>query len=145
MSHQRSCDEMFPCLNGSMNNQPILAAAKAGCFVSVTDRARAKAFYGETLGLTLKHEDGFATVFDSNGTTLRVSPAKDFRPQPFTVLGWEVADIKATVKALTGAGIEFVRVQGLPQDELGIWSPSAGIFVAWFKDPDGNMLSVAQH
>lgn len=128
-----------------MNNQPVLAAAKAGCLVSVTDRARAKAFYGETLGLTLKHEDGFATVFDSNGTTLRVSPARDFRPQPFTVLGWEVADIKATVKALTGAGIEFVRVQGLPQDELGIWSPSAGIFVAWFKDPDGNMLSVAQH
>ena len=128
-----------------MNNQPILAAAKAGCFVSVTDRARAKAFYGETLGLTLKHEDGFATVFDSNGTTLRVSPARDFRPQPFTVLGWEVPDIKATVKALTGAGIEFVRVQGLPQDESGIWSPSPGIFVAWFKDPDGNMLSVAQH
>ena len=128
-----------------MNNQPILAAAKAGCFVSVTDRARAKAFYGETLGLTLKHEDGFATVFDSNGTTLRVSPARDFRPQPFTVLGWEVPDIKATVKALTGAGIEFVRVPGLPQDELGIWSPSPGIFVAWFRDPDGNMLSVAQH
>ncbi len=128
-----------------MNNQPILAAAKAGCFVSVTDRARARVFYGETLGLTLKHEDGFATVFDSNGTTLRVSPARDFRPQPFTVLGWEVPDIKATVKALTGAGIEFVRVQGLPQDESGIWSPSPGIFVAWFKDPDGNMLSVAQH
>ncbi len=128
-----------------MNNQSILAAAKAGCFVSVTDRARAKEFYGETLGLAWKHEDGFATVFDSNGTTLRVSPARDFRPQPFTVLGWEVPDIKATVEALTGAGIEFVRVQGLPQDELGIWSPSPGIFVAWFKDPDGNMLSVAQH
>ena len=128
-----------------MNNQPILASAKAGCFVCVTDRARAKAFYGGTLGLTLKHEDAFATVFDSNGTTLRVSPAKDFRPQPFTVLGWEVPDIKVAVKALTGAGVEFVRVQGLPQDELGIWSPSAGIFVAWFRDPDGNMLSVAEH
>src|SRR6266700_5542196 len=109
-----------------MNNQLILAAAKAGCFVSVTDRARAKKFYGETLGLPLKHEDNFATVFDSNGTTLRVSPARDFRPQPFTVLGWEVPDIKVAVKALTAAGIEFVRVQGLPQDELGIWSPSAG-------------------
>jgi catechol 2,3-dioxygenase-like lactoylglutathione lyase family enzyme len=128
-----------------MNNQPILASAKAGCFVCVTDRTRAKAFYGKTLGLTLKYEDGFAIVFDSNGTTLRVSPVKDLRPQPFTVLGWEVPDIKVTVKALTGAGIEFVRVDGLPQDELGIWSPAAGIFVAWFKDPDGNMLSVAQH
>ena len=145
MSHKRSCDKRLSWLDDSMNNKPILGAAKAGCFVCVTDRARAKAFYGETLGLRLKHEDAFATVFDSNGTTLRVSPVKDLRPQPFTVLGWEVPDIKATVKALTGAGIEFVRVQGLPQDELGIWSPSPGIFVAWFKDPDGNMLSVAQH
>jgi catechol 2,3-dioxygenase-like lactoylglutathione lyase family enzyme len=84
-------------------------------------------------------------VFDSNGTTLRVSPIKELRPQPFTVLGWEVPDIKATVKALVAAGIEFVRVPGLTQDESGIWSPAAGIFVAWFKDPDGNMLSVAQH
>jgi catechol 2,3-dioxygenase-like lactoylglutathione lyase family enzyme len=128
-----------------MNDRSILANAKAGCFVCVTDRARAKTFYGETLGLPLKHEDNFATVFDSNGTTLRVSPARDFKPQPFTVLGWEVADIKATVKALTAAGIEFVRVPGLPQDDAGIWSPVPGIFVAWFKDPDGNMLSVAQH
>jgi catechol 2,3-dioxygenase-like lactoylglutathione lyase family enzyme len=128
-----------------MSQQSILARAKAGCFVCVTDRARAKAFYGETLGLKLKHEDGFVIVFDSNGTTLRVSPVKDLRPQPFTVLGWEVPDIKATVKALTVAGIEFVRVPGLSQDALGIWSPVPGIFVAWFKDPDGNMLSVAQH
>jgi catechol 2,3-dioxygenase-like lactoylglutathione lyase family enzyme len=128
-----------------MSNQSILGGAKAGCFVCVTDRARAKAFYGGTLGLTLKHEDGFAIVFDSNGTTLRVSPVKDLKPQPFTVLGWEVPDIKAAVKALAGAGIEFVRVPGLPQDESGIWSPAPGIFVAWFKDPDGNMLSVAQH
>jgi catechol 2,3-dioxygenase-like lactoylglutathione lyase family enzyme len=128
-----------------MKNPPILATAKAGCFVCVTDRARAKAFYGQTLGLTLKHEDNFATVFDSNGTTLRVSPARNFTPQPFTVLGWEVSDIKAAVKALAAAGIEFVRVPGLPQDELGIWSPAPQVFVAWFKDPDGNMLSVAQH
>jgi catechol 2,3-dioxygenase-like lactoylglutathione lyase family enzyme len=128
-----------------MSNQPILSGAKAGCFVCVTDRTRAKAFYGNTLGLRLKHEDNFAVVFDSNGTTLRVSPVKELRPQPFTILGWEVQDIQATVKALSAAGIEFVRVPGLPQDDLGIWSPAAGIFVAWFKDPDGNMLSVAQH
>src|SRR5262245_3642292 len=128
-----------------MSKQTILGTAKAGCFVCVTDRARAKAFYGEKLGLRVKSEDNFATVFDSNGTTLRVSPVRDFKPQPFTVLGWEVPDIRGTLKALTGAGIEFVRVPGLPQDELGIWSPAPGIFVAWFKDPDGNMLSLAQH
>src|SRR5262249_2361184 len=114
------------------------------CFVCVTDRERAKKFYGETLGLTLKYEDNFATVFDSNGTTLRVSPVKDFRPQPFTVMGWEVRDIKDTVKALADTGIDFVRLPGLNQDDAGIWSPASGIFVAWFKDPDGNMLSVAQ-
>jgi catechol 2,3-dioxygenase-like lactoylglutathione lyase family enzyme len=128
-----------------MSNPSILGNAKAACFVCVTDRARAKAFYGDTLGFTLKHEDGFASVFDLNGTTLRVSPAKDFKPQPFTVLGWEVPEIKVTVKALKDKGVEFVRVPGLPQDDLGIWSPVPGIFVAWFKDPDGNMLSVSQH
>jgi len=128
-----------------MSNQPILATAKPGCFVCVTDRARARTFYGKTLGLTLKYEDDFAIVFDSNGTTLRISPVKDLRPQPFTVLGWEVPDMKVAVKALAGVGIEFVRIPGLPQDELGIWSPAAGIFIAWFKDPDGNLLSVAQH
>src|SRR6476660_771511 len=128
-----------------MTNQSILGGRRIIKKNCVTDRARAKAFYGETLGLRLIHEDNFATVFDSNGTTLRVSPAKDLKPQPFTVLGWEVPDIKVTVKALAGIGIEFIRVPGLPQDELWIWSPAPGIFVAWFKDPDGNMLSVAQH
>ena len=102
-----------------MTKQSILGGAKAGCFVCVTDRARAKAFYGETLGLRLIHEDNFATVFDSNGTTLRVSPAKDFKPQPFTVLGWEVPEIKSTVKALTAVGIEFMRVPGLPLNPPG--------------------------
>ncbi len=128
-----------------MATQSILADAKAGCFVCVTDRARAKAFYGETLGLTLIYEDNFATVFDSNGTTLRVSAARDFHPQPFTVLGWEVPDIKTSVKALKAAVIEFVRVPVLPQAASGIWSPAPGVFVAWFKDPEGNMLSIAQH
>jgi catechol 2,3-dioxygenase-like lactoylglutathione lyase family enzyme len=128
-----------------MSEQSILGNAKAGCFVCVTARARARAFYGETLGLNLKHKDGFAIVSDSNGTTLRVSPVKYFKPQPFTVLGWEVPEIKAAVNALKQTGVEFVSVPGLPQDESGIWSPAPGIFVAWFKDPDGNMLSLAQH
>ena len=123
----------------------MLTNAKTGAFLAVTDRARAKAFYGGTLGFALRHEDQFALVFDSNGTTLRVSPVKSFTPQPFTVLGWEVADITKAVAALAARGIEFVRVPGLPQDEQGIWSPAPGIFVAWFKDPDGNMLSLGQH
>jgi catechol 2,3-dioxygenase-like lactoylglutathione lyase family enzyme len=123
----------------------MLTDAKTGAFLAVTDRARAKEFYGGTLGLKLVREDDFALVFDSFGTTLRVSPVKSFTPQPFTVLGWEVADIKKAVAALAARGVEFVRVPGLPQDEQGIWSPAPGIFVAWFKDPDGNMLSLGQH
>ena len=123
----------------------MLTDAKTGAFLAVTDRARAKGCYGGMLGFALRHEDQYALVFDSNGTTLRVSPVKSFTPQPFTVLGWEVPDIKKAVAALTARGIEFVRVPGLPQDEQGIWSPAPGIFVAWFKDPDGNMLSLGQH
>ncbi len=115
----------------------MLHNAKTGAFIAVTDRARAKAFYGGTLGLKLVHEDNFALVFDSFGTTLRVSPVKELKPQPFTVLGWETSDIRGAVQALAADGIEFVRVPGLPQDELGVWSPTPGIFVAWFKDPDG--------
>ena len=128
-----------------MTKTSILGAAQAGCFVCTTDRARAKAFYGGTLGLTLVHEDNFATVFDANGTTLRVSPAKELKPQPFTVLGWEVADIKATVKSLGEAGVVLLRVPGLQQDELGIWTPGGNVHVTWFHDPDGNVLSVTQH
>jgi len=123
----------------------MLKDAKTGAFIAVTDRVKAKAFYGETLGLRLLHEDNFALVFDSFGTTLRVTPVKDLKPQPFTVMGWEVRDIKASVRALTETGITFMRVPGLQQDELGIWSPAPGVFVAWFKDPDGNTLSLGQH
>lgn len=123
----------------------MLDKAKICAFAATTDRARAKAFYGGTLGLKLVHEDDFAMVFDSNGIHLRVSPVRELTPQPFTVLGWEVADIKAAVASLTSAGVTFVRVPGLAQDELGIWNPGGAVYVAWFKDPDGNMLSVAQH
>jgi len=123
----------------------MLTNARTGAFLAVTDRAGAKAFYGGVLGFALLREDNFALVFDSFGTPLRISPVKDFKPQPFTVLGWEVDDIKKAVAGLSSRGIEFVRVPGLPQDDQGIWSPAPGVFVAWFKDPDGNMLSVAQH
>jgi catechol 2,3-dioxygenase-like lactoylglutathione lyase family enzyme len=125
-----------------MTNASILGTAKIGAFIGTLDRAKAKAFYGETLGLTLIHEDGYATVFDANGTTLRVSPVKELNPQPFTVLGWKVADVPATVRKLAAAGVAFERYTFLEQDELGIWSPGGDIRVAWFKDPDGNLLSL---
>jgi catechol 2,3-dioxygenase-like lactoylglutathione lyase family enzyme len=126
-----------------MTKTSILGQSKVGAFVCTKDRAKAKAFYGGTLGLSLHYEDDYAVVYDANGTTLRISPVQELNPQPFTVLGWEVANVTATVNALYEAGVVFERYSFLQQDELGIWSPGDGVHVAWFKDPDGNLLSVS--
>ena len=126
-----------------MKKTSILGTSKVGAFVCTKDRAKAKAFYGGTLGLPLQYEDDYAVVYDANGTTLRISPVKELNPQPFTVLGWEVADVTATVEALNKAGVVFERYSFLEQDDLGIWSPGGEVRVAWFKDPDGNLLSVS--
>src|SRR5207245_1254562 len=113
-------------------------------FVITTDPARARKFYGETLGLRFVSEDGFAVVFDANGTMLRVAISKEFQPARHTVLGWAVPDIAAAVKELRSADIKFMQY-GLPnQDDTGIWSAPGGTKVAWFQDPDGNVLSVHQ-
>jgi len=91
-------------------------------------------------------EDPFAVVFDSNGNMIRLTKVNEFRPQPFTVLGWQVSDIVAAVKRLQGAGVTFERYgEFMQQDELGIWTAPGGAKVAWFQDPDGNTLSVSQH
>jgi len=123
----------------------MLPSEKLVGFVAITDGARAKVFY-EKLGLTFVSEDPFAVVFDSNGNMIRLTKVNEFRPQPFTVLGWQVANIVAAVKRLQSAGVTFERYgEFMQQDELGIWTAPGGTKVAWFKDPDGNTLSVSQH
>ena len=115
-------------------------------FVATSDAERAKNFYGDKLGLPLVSEEmPFALVFDAHGTMLRVSIVAKVNPAPYTVLGWQVPDIDAAVEALTEAGVQFERYPGMPQDDLGIWSSPGGARVAWFKDADGNTLSVSQH
>ena len=123
----------------------MLGTAKLVAFAAARDAARAKAFYRDTLGLKLISEDGFAVVFDAHGTTLRVSLVKEVAAAPYTVLGWEVASIAAAVRGLNAAGVQFERYPGMQQDEFGIWRAPDGASVAWFKDPDGNLLSVSQH
>ncbi len=124
----------------------MLSTEKLVGFVAITDGVRAKVFYEEKLGLTFVSEDPFAVVFDSNGNMIRLTKTKESQPPPFTVLGWQVPDIAAAVKRLQAAGVVFERYgESMQQDELGIWTAPGGTKVAWFKDPDGNTLSVSQH
>ena len=123
----------------------VLEAALPVAFVSTTDPDRALAFYRGTLGLTFVADEGFALVFDLAGTMLRVTRVDELAPRPFTVLGWRVADVEAAAAALASRGVAFERYPGHEQDGLGIWRSPSGARVAWFRDPDGNVLSIASY
>lgn len=114
-------------------------------FVLTGDIERAKPFCAGPLGLTYVAQDDFATVLDANGVTLCLTPMPGHTPSEHPVLGWKVAEITAAVTALANGGIQFERYTFLEQDELGIWtSPDGSTKVAFFKDPDGNSLSLTQ-
>jgi catechol 2,3-dioxygenase-like lactoylglutathione lyase family enzyme len=123
----------------------MLASSPIVAFVATTDPSRAKAFYRDVLGLLLISEDEYALVFDAHGTMLRVAIVGEIMVAPYTVLGWQVDDMEGTVRGLVAKGIKFERYAWMEQDALGIWSAPSGAKVAWFKDPDGNLLSVSQH
>lgn len=123
----------------------MLTHNKPVAFVPVRNADVARAFYRDTLGLHLMYEDNFALVFDLPGIRLRATLVGDFQPQKFTVLGWEVADEGEAARQLVAAGIQLERYPGLPQDDLGIWTAPGGAKIAWFRDPDGNILSISQH
>jgi catechol 2,3-dioxygenase-like lactoylglutathione lyase family enzyme len=114
-------------------------------FAATTDLERAHAFYGEVLGLRRVDATPFASVYDANGTSLRVTRVERVAPAPYTVLGWDVADIGATIADLTARGVAFERFPGVEQDDHGVWTAPGGARIAWFRDPDGNVLSLAQH
>jgi catechol 2,3-dioxygenase-like lactoylglutathione lyase family enzyme len=129
-----------------MSGESILGGSELVAFAPTTDPTKAYAFYEGVLGLRLvADEKPFALVFDANGTMLRVTTVHEFKPDPFTVLGWHVANIEATVDQLAAAGVEFNRYKGVNDtDPRGIWNSPSGARVAWFKDPDGNVLSVTE-
>ena len=123
-----------------LGNTPIVA------FIPTLDFDRARAFYVDVLGLKFVANDGFELVLDANGTMIRVAKVQpDFKPAIFTILGWEVTEIEKVVAAITEKGVVFERYGFFEQDDLGIWAAPGGAKVAWFKDPDGNTLSVSQH
>jgi len=113
-------------------------------FTQTTRPDEAKAFYGDILGLRLDEDDPFALVFRAGSTMLRVQKVPELTPLPFTTLGWNVPDIRATVANLSSKGVRFERYDGMPQDDAGIWLTPSGAMVCWFKDPDGNTLSLTQ-
>jgi catechol 2,3-dioxygenase-like lactoylglutathione lyase family enzyme len=121
-----------------LGSRPVIAC------VATTDKARAREFYADRLGLRLISEDQYALLFDAHGTKLRISVVRELQPAPYAVLGWVVPDVRAAIAELTARSIPAVHFEGMGQDEHGIWTSPAGVKVAWFKDPDGNALSLTQ-
>lgn len=123
-----------------------LAGHEIIAFVTIFHVEQAKHFYRDVLGLRLVSEElPFALVFDAHGTMLRLAIGHEPPQTTGTVLGWKVTDIALTAAQLQAAGVTFERYAFLEQDQLGIWSAPGGAKVAWFRDPDGNTLSLSQH
>lgn len=123
-----------------LKEHPVIA------FVATCDPARALAFYRDQLGLPLMSDQlPFALVFDAHGIMLRVTAVKELTPARYTVLGWEVPDIENALTGMQQKGVRFETYPGMNQDALGIWTAPGGAKIAWFRDPDGNTLSLSQH
>jgi len=122
----------------------MLSDKNLKAFVPTTKPNEAKLFYRDVLGLKLLSQDNYALEFDANGTLLRVTIVPSLTPHPFTILGWNVDDITSLIKQLNDKNIFFERYDFLKQDKLGIWTSPNGSKVAWFKDPDGNILSLTE-
>jgi catechol 2,3-dioxygenase-like lactoylglutathione lyase family enzyme len=122
----------------------MITDCKVIAFVATKDPAQARLFYERTLGLSLISDGPFALEFNANGTMLRIQKVEELSPARHTVLGWQVADIHAEIEALERKGITFERYNFLSQDDHGVWTTPSNAKVAWFKDPDGNTLSLTQ-
>jgi catechol 2,3-dioxygenase-like lactoylglutathione lyase family enzyme len=123
----------------------MLASSKMIGFVPTKDAPKARAFYEGKLGFQFVSDDPFALVVRAGESTIRIAKAQEFTPAPYTVLGWEVKDIEAVVRWLQKQGVACEKYPFAEDRELGIWTAPSGDKVAWFKDPDGNVLSVGQH
>ena len=122
----------------------MLEEADLVAFVPCSDLEVSRLFYGEVLGLRLLETSEFANVYDVNGTQLRVTLVDRPAGAPYTVLGWRVSDIAVAVRALRATGVAFKLYDGLTQDEHRIWTAPGGSRIAWFADPDGNIISLQQ-
>ena len=122
----------------------MLADKKLMAFLATSNAVKARDFYQNILGLTLVDEHEFALVFDAFGIELRIQKIPEFTALAQTVLGWSVPDIAHEISELAAKGVAFIQFEGMEQDELGIWQTPSGARVAWFKDCDGNTLSLTE-
>lgn len=122
-----------------LGSQPIVA------FVPTRDAERARTFYAEVLGLHFLADDGFALAFDANGVMVRITRVRELIPHSFTILGWEVKNIQGFVSQLQSKGVVFEHPDFLLRNDDPVWTAPDGSKVAWFKDPDGNTLSISEH
>jgi len=123
----------------------MLGTTDIVAFVPITDSEKARAFYEGVIGLRFIKDDGFALVLEANGIMIRAAKMKEVTPAQFTILGWQVTNIEDVVRALQQKGVHFEIFGFFKQDDLGIWTAPTSDKVAWFKDPDGNILSVSEH
>jgi catechol 2,3-dioxygenase-like lactoylglutathione lyase family enzyme len=120
----------------------MLASSPVMAFSATTHAADALAFYRDVLGLTLVADEPYAIVFDAHGTMLRIQKTREHTPAPHTLLGWQVTDLAETMRGLAARGVRFERYDFMEQDDAGVWTTPGGARIAWFKDPDGNLLSL---
>jgi len=123
----------------------VLGNCQLAAFVATADPEKAREFYESTLGLELISDEEYAIVFNANGTTLRIQKSAPFTPHPFTSLGWHVPDMEAMMSELRSKGVVFEQYPWMPADSDGVMTFPSGAKVAWFKDPDGNLLSLDQY
>ena len=122
----------------------MLGTSALTAFLATANAKDCKAFYAKTLGLRFVEQDQFAIVFDAGGVPLRIQKVDSVKPHPFTSLGWQVKSIRRVVTALSKRGVAFERYAFMDQDDRGVWLAPSGTSVAWFKDPDGNLLSISE-
>ncbi|HEX8901140.1 VOC family protein [Vitreimonas sp.] len=122
----------------------MLATAPFTPLLGTLKPEAAKAFYADVLGLKFINDDGFALVFEGKNGRIRVSRVPAVTPPAYAVLAFNVDNIDAAVDGLTAKGVAFVRYPFFVQDPKGIWSAPDGTKVAWFHDPDLNLLSLVQ-
>jgi hypothetical protein len=113
-------------------------------FIPTVQPNQAKQFYINTLGLKLLSEEKYGLEFDANGTLLRIIIVEKLTPQPFPVLGWNLDDIISKIKLLNKKRVRFEKYDFFEQDPLGILIAPGSDKVAWFKDTDGNLLSLTE-